>query len=209
MNLHVAHVNVRSLLANFNTFQNHLVNSGYDIVGVTETWLGADIDGTVVNVNNHNCFYQNRPSRRGGGVGIYIKNNVRCETLLSASLEYIEYLWIKIIFYDQVVILGIIYRPPNADITQFFSSLEDMLYNIYSNYDNIICMGDFNINMLNFNNSNGSRLESIFCTFNMDQLIREPTRISSNSLFLLDLYSLILKTSLKLAFWTPIRQTIF
>ena len=185
--MHVAHVNVRSLIANFDPFQYHLMNTGYDIVSVTETWLCAGADDGAVGVANYNFFGQSRPSRRGGGVGLYIKKNIRCEILSSASLDCIEQLWAKIIFPNQIVIMGIIYRPPNSDLTQFFNLLEDSLSNIYSEFDNIICVGDFNINMLNLNTVTGSRLESVFSTFNMEQLIKEPTRVALNSVTLLDL----------------------
>lgn len=187
MSLHAAHVNVRSLLANLGPFQHHVLRNGYDVIGVTETWLHSGVDNDLVSIADYNFFGQNRCNRRGGGVGLYVKNNIRCEVVLSASLQYIEHLWVKLTFNGEFIILGNIYRPPNSDINQFFNFLEDTLSNLYSEYDKMICFGDFNINMLNLNTNVASQLEAIFSTFNMEQRVKEPTRISPNSISLLDL----------------------
>lgn len=53
MRLHAAHVNVRSLLANFNPFRHHVVSNDYDIIGVTETWLSSRVDDDLVSIADY------------------------------------------------------------------------------------------------------------------------------------------------------------
>ena len=65
-------------------------------------------------------------------------------------------MWVKLFFQNKTLVLGIIYRPRNTDINMFFNSLKDILYNIYSEYDNVVCLGDFNINMLDMNTASSS-----------------------------------------------------
>lgn len=132
MNINIAHVNVRSLIANFGPFREYVLNQGYGVAAVTETWLGNTIDDAAVGIDNYKFFKVNRLVRRGGGVGIYVKNNIKCEILLSESLDFIEHMWVKLFLSTKTIILGVIYRPPNTDIGIFFNYLEDMLYNIYS-----------------------------------------------------------------------------
>ncbi|XP_060530471.1 uncharacterized protein LOC132704477 [Cylas formicarius] len=186
LNFCAAHVNVRSLLANFDSFLSQLLSNNYDIVGVSETWLGAGVD-QMVGIPNYNFLHHNHLDRRGGGVGVYVKNNLRCEVLASACLEHIEYIWVKVLLNNRTFMVGTVYRPPNTNVSQFFNTLEESLFNIYSDYDNLICFGDFNINMLNLDTDLGTRLTSVFSTFNIDQYEQEPTRIALNSMSLLDL----------------------
>ena len=56
--LNIAHVNVRSLLANFDHFQGYILNHGYDIVGVTETWLNSAIDDRAVSLESYSFLKQ-------------------------------------------------------------------------------------------------------------------------------------------------------
>ena len=43
-----------------------------DIIAVTETWFNEDIEDNLVSIYGCNLFRKDRPSRRGGGVCIYL-----------------------------------------------------------------------------------------------------------------------------------------
>lgn len=152
-----------------------------------ETWLRPDISDAAVNIDAYKFLSQNRTNRRGGGVGMYVKHDMVSEILISTSFDYIECLWVKLKRQNDTVIIGNLYRPPNSNITQFLNYLEDILSNLYIEYDKIICLGDFNINMLNLESNLGVQLEAVFSPFNMSQIIKEPTRISLLSISLIDL----------------------
>ena len=186
MTLYISHINIRSLLANYLDFLDHVSDCDYDIVGVTETWLHNDIESALVQVDNYNFVRVDRTGRRGGGVGIFVKSSLNFEILASMSLDCIEYVWIKLLIKDKIIILWTIYRPPNSELNQFFEHIEDVLTNIYAKYDNIICLGDFNINFLSVTNAS-KQFESIMDPFGLKQLILEPTRISGHSTTLIDL----------------------
>lgn len=90
-----AHVNVRSLLSGFNDFVTIVLENGFDIVGITETWLSNDVATEAVNIPGYSFYRRDRGSR-GGGVGIYVKNTIKCQVIqfdftLNNSFEY---LWI-------------------------------------------------------------------------------------------------------------------
>lgn len=145
------------------------------------------MDGDAVGIAGYNFFFQNRKYARGGGVGVYIKDTIDCSILFQGTEDYIESMWLKVLVSKHIVIIGIIYRPPNSNFSQFLNYVEDTLSNIYSEYDNIICMGDFNINMIESCSNNSKNLESVFSSFNMSQLIKEPTHVSTYSMSLIDL----------------------
>lgn len=189
MSLSVALVNVRSLIRNFDPFYSHVAVSTYDIVGVTETWLHADAPNDVVNIGSYSCVRQDRPATiRGGGVGLYIKQDISFKVIINDYKETIEQLWVEIKHRNRVHAVGIIYRTSSSrDYLSFFNSFEETLIQIHLRYDSVICFGDFNIDMLKPNDINVGRLLAIADTFELKQFVNEPTRISRTSLSILDL----------------------
>ena len=73
----LCHINVRSLQQNFSSMQAFLdnLNINFTILGITETWL-TDINCDLYNISNYSLVEKHRTTRSGGGVGIYIPENV-------------------------------------------------------------------------------------------------------------------------------------
>lgn len=190
MSLQVAQVNVRSLMSNFEPFRAHVSVSAYDIVGVGETWLHADDPDDIVSIQDYTYVRQDRPdSIRGGGVGMYIKSSIGFRTIFSEYRESIEQLWVEIKCKNRIHVVGMVYRTSSSrDYETFFSTFEETLIQIHLKYDSIICLGDFNLDMLKQDsNNNVSRLLAITDTFGLKQAVNEPTRISKTSFSILDL----------------------
>lgn len=186
MSLHFCHLNVRSLLNHFNDFKTYVLTADYDIVGVTETWLQNYVNDDAVKIENYTFIRLDRPGR-GGGIGMYIKNNIQFNILYSEYSEFVEHMWIKIEISNKVYVFAVVYRPPNTNFDSFLSVFEDTLTEIYSNFDYIICTGDFNTNLFNLECSRADNLSSVCETYNLKQIINEPTRLTDTSLTLLDL----------------------
>lgn len=174
----VSHLNVRSLIPHFVDFRNYVLDTDCDVVGVTETWLNPEIDINLIHLEDYKFIRLDRPTR-GGGVGMYIKEKFKYELILSECNENIEYLWIKLWVGNTTVAIGTLYRQPKSNYLQFLDEVENMFSNIFSNFDYLICVGDFNINMLDIDNSNTIRFCDILEAFNLTQIIKEPTRDSS------------------------------
>lgn len=187
MSIVISHTNVRSLSANFADFKQYITDYNHDIAGVTETWLRPDFDAATVTIDGFNLIREDRVVRRGGGVGIYIKNSIKFKIVSSGCLDFVEYIWVELILNSKNILLGVLYRPPRSNLESFFDYFEESLSNFYTTYDNIICCGDFNINLLNINRNNAKQLEDIADIFNLTQYIQEPTRMADGSYSLLDL----------------------
>ena len=63
------------------------VVGGYDIVGITKTWLG-DEDGDEYNIERYTLIRKHRSSRRGGGVAVCV---LKKETLYLNVQEIPEF----------------------------------------------------------------------------------------------------------------------
>ena len=104
---------------------DHVRDNKCDLVAFTETWLFPD------NVKNasvvqecvdygYKLFHIPRPTRRGGGVGILVKDNIfivrnMIHHLIHTTFEHIELLITTISIHTRLVI---VYRPPQSNINK-------------------------------------------------------------------------------------------
>ena len=81
----------------------------------------------MVSVKYYKFLSKSRVSRRGS-VGLYIRQDLLCETMFSVSLEFIKCVFVKLkLSPNNIVVVGILLRPPNTDVAQFLNYLEDVL----------------------------------------------------------------------------------
>ena len=84
-------------------------------------------------------------------------------------------------------LVGTWYRPPNSS-NHLFSLFEKTIDMIDAENLELYLLGDLNCNLLSDTPStNTSELLNIFTTYNLNQLITEPTRVTNNSQTLIDL----------------------
>ena len=90
--IHIAHMNVRSIINKWEVFKIHFSCSNSHILGVSETWLNEKLPNEMYILSKEYCLYRNdrkwvEPGslniKKGGGVAIYMKNN-----LISSDLEF-------------------------------------------------------------------------------------------------------------------------
>ena len=124
---------------------------------------------------------------------MYIRQGISYHIIhrLSNNLsDHFEHLLIKVkgtTAHDSII-LGVLYKPPNfppKDWIEDFQTLNQLL--IQDSCPSYLLGGDFNINLLS--DSPGKHLfMEVLQTFNLTQLISEPTRYNNNSQTLLDLF---------------------
>ena len=110
------------------------------------------------------------------------------QTILILEFEVMEALFIEIIRpHEKNLIVGIIYRPPNQNVNDFVTRMNEILGKI--SRDNKICyiMGDFNLNLLKNQNHNatGEFLDGLYSHL-FFPLITLPSRITSHTATLID-----------------------
>ena len=72
-------------------------NSGIDVICVSETWLSDSTPDVLVALKGYNVFRADR-SRRGGGVAIYVKSNIKCNfRVKSNDVDLVEYLFVEVL----------------------------------------------------------------------------------------------------------------
>ena len=132
-NMFFGHINMRSIRANFSSLQLTLDNLGthFTEIGVSETWIN-DQNSDLYNIEDYNLIETQRQLKKGGGVGIFLDNNVPYQIRPDIFLndDIFESLFIEIdngiIQRDKTIIIDVIYRPPGLDIPSFNVSMSLM-----------------------------------------------------------------------------------
>lgn len=172
--LKLGHLNVRSLLNKFNDIRNLVVQEQFHVFGITETWLKSDVGNNTITLPGFSLFRSDRVTR-GGGVGIYVCSQLNPKVIRVVSPgNFLEHIWISFKLNGKSYAIGIYYRPPKSNVADCIECIDSHLSYITPLHDEIFCLGDFNINLLDSNNL----LAPCFESYEFCEMVREPTRIS-------------------------------
>ena len=199
--LKIVSVNIRSLLSSLNELSVRFKD--FDIICCCETWLNNAFTDQMIRIEGFELFRLDRECgnilnkgqklKRGGGLIIYVKKNLSEFTQIIPHVSHvtgnIEQLWVKIVKPNvRKLLLGVVYRPPSGKISDAIEELSTSLTNILDSFQGeIAILGDFNINYNLRHTPAYKTLKNFERNFNLDQIIKSPTRIVKNSKTLLDL----------------------
>ena len=76
------HLNARSLNFNFREIDDYLssLNYKFDIIAISETWV-SEPEQNKFNINGYDVYHTARKNNRGGGVALYVKQELECKFL--------------------------------------------------------------------------------------------------------------------------------
>ena len=90
----------------------------FDIIGISETWILEPND--LIQIEDYKFICNGRKNRKGGGVGLYIKDDKNYKVRKDLSIhneDIMESLFIEIINdKNKNIIVGAIYRAPDSDV---------------------------------------------------------------------------------------------
>ena len=190
----IIHFNIRSIQKNLQEFDNflHNLNHSFSVIGFSETWLNQS-NSSLYNLNGYNGTHACRNSKKGGGVSIFVKENLDFleRSDLSTFNDIYESIFIEITNNQSLTgkntIIGVIYRPPGTDVSAFTLSLDDIISKVASENKELFLMGDFNINLLNHDRHTQTSefLDSMYSQ-SLFPLITKPTRVYRETATLID-----------------------
>ena len=188
--INIAHINVRSLTVINNLgrrivrIKQFLINDcDCDVIACTETHLDSTVEDHEVEIEGYQLIRKDR-NRKGGGVGIYVRDNIHFVRIYELESPDAETIWIEIKQNNSALLFGVCYRPPGqlvGEVEAFLSSLEQTLYLAQQkNLTKLVLMGDFNDPCLKWDSIHcrselKNDLLNLTLAFNLKQLVLEPT----------------------------------
>ena len=164
-----------------------------DLLVTTETWLRDNEDdqqwllGFELNRNGFQTLPINRKIKKGGGIALAIKNNMKVKQEDSTKYNSFEHaVWSVSHKNMPTFIVVAIYHPPSncQDFTDttFIDQFTDFLTTLQSKYNNIMTLRDINMHMEDPTNQNASILHDSINAFNLTQHVKIPTHNKGQTL---------------------------
>ncbi|XP_033101098.1 uncharacterized protein LOC117104384, partial [Anneissia japonica] len=143
-----------------------------------------------INDECYSLLHSSRINRTGGGVAIYLDQNLQytvrndLSNLVSTTAESI---FIEIKAEPKNIILGTVYGVPDLSLLTFNSDISFLLDVINNENKKTYIAGDFNIDLLKYSTHKQSSefLGNMF-NYNLYPLIHRPTRITTKTATLID-----------------------
>ena len=182
----IGHVNARSLTRRMDQVNILLDEHRLDILCISETWLRADVSdrimvfpGYCISRCDRSAPAPNQSAQRGGGVAILTREDLRVTRLeVGGADAAVESLWLSVTGAGRrPVVVGAVYRPPAASVSRGLELIEQQFRAAVSFGRAVVTMGDYNINMMNTEESTSRRLQSIMNDLGLRQLVDQPTHI--------------------------------
>ncbi len=188
------HLNIRSLPGKHDSLKmmlSTLDENGFkpDIILLCETWLN-DHNYNTFNLENYDFVETHRRKSKGGGVGIYINQEINYKIREDLSLfeeGAFESIFIETLGNDMKTIIGEIYRVPNTNESIFLDKYSDILNKIGDNNEEIIIGTDQNLDLLRFEQHTRTKeFLDINFSYGLIPTITKPTRVTHASATLID-----------------------
>ena len=176
--LQILYFNARSLVPKLDYLRVLCAAQLPDIVCITETWLDNSISDNELTIPGY-CIIRLDRNRHGGGVLMYIRCTLQTQVLSLGPFD-LEFMIVSVNNAKCRYCMGLFYRPPSSTSLIFdtlFSVLEQLDPSLFLNY---VLIGDFNVNFLNPQHFLYHKLSCILSSFNLTQVVQQPTHVSTN-----------------------------
>ena len=159
------------------------------VLGITETKLDNNILDSEITIDGYTVIRRDRISGLGGGVCMFIRDDLNWDRRYDLECDEIEAIWIEMsIKHSKSILINVTYKPPESSrhLNKNFTALffDKITTALVENKETLIA-GDFNCN---YNKVTDQReIKDMFKLNGFKQLIKSPTRINKSSATLIDL----------------------
>ena len=175
-------INARSICNKMKVLKIYISHYRPTFIGITESWANEKLPDSFFQLAGYNLFRKDRHHRIGGGVLLYVDDQLSCapvDHLCNHNFE--DSVWCQVFINQNISILvAVVYRAPSNNPVN-----DKMLLSLLSQVSSVNCTykliaGDFNLPDIDWDNlSYGSHadnfMDAIF-DLNLSQHVMQPTR---------------------------------
>ena len=155
-----------------------------DILAINETWLKAGEESLAPVLPGYKFLHKARQGKKGGGVGFYIRQGINFRTQ-SHPASILEQFWLEVRLSGVTLAIGTAYRPETVAVSDALDGISESL-NVMAHCDHTCFLGDLNIDIIRKETTDAIELGNFCKQHNLEQLIKEPTRITETTRTIID-----------------------
>ena len=164
----------------------------FSVICVSETWTDVHTE-QLISIPGYDCICRSRTTGRGGGLALYIDTDLNVVVKNRPDLDgpdssIYESLIVQLSpahGLTKDIIVGVIYKPPNTNVESFVSNFSRILDRLNKENRPSYLLGDYNIDLLKYNNHSESFLNQLL-SYGFFPKIDRPTRITDSTETLID-----------------------
>ena len=155
---------------------------------LSETKINESFSPAQFNIHDFEIRNRRDREKHGGGLIEFFRKGFTTKRMKEYEAKLSETICTEFTFSKKKWFCLSIYRPPSPNnLAIFFEELTDSLSRAISNYDSIILMGDFNIDIKKENSIAYDKLEEFRDTFKLTNLVKSETCFMNNHKSTIDL----------------------
>ena len=158
--LSLLHFNSRSLKKNGSRAKIELdhLQWKFPVIAVTETWTTEEDTNTIF-FPGYSTILKSRSYDHHGGVGLFLNDEfISGYEIKSFSSDdhLMETLFGQVFLGGRALIIGVLYKPPNIDLSLFNSTFDTPLSRLNAERKPCYLLGDFNVKLRKADNHRGT-----------------------------------------------------
>ena len=151
-----------------------------DYFVIAETKLDESFPSNQFKIDDYEIRNRKDRNKNGGGLIEYVRKGVICRETNKFCLINHESVCSELTIRNKKWLILSVYRPPkNSNLKSFFEELISTLNKVFSKYENVIVMGDINIDFHNPQDIGLKDVINLCETFNLTDLIKDKTCFTS------------------------------
>ena len=185
----IGYLNINSLRNKIIDVRELIGRLQLDYFVISETKLGSSLPSAQFHIVDYEIRNRRDRNKSGGGLIEFVKKGIITKRLKDLETNLSETICTEITISKKRWFCMSVYRPPtSSNIDTFFAELIISLSKVVNKFDNLIIMGDFNIDITEEDCSRFDKLEELRDTFNLTDLIKSETCYINNHKSTIDLF---------------------
>ncbi len=170
----IAYLNINSLRNKIIDLKEILGKALPDILVLAETKLSNEFPTRNFIEQNYQFPIRKDRNEHGGGLMQFNRKGVICNRIQTLESEHLEMLSTELTVNKKKWIIFSIYRPPvSSNLKIFFREISLCMNKALEKYDNVIVMGDINIDWQSRKHPGYDDLKEFCDVFALDNLVKE------------------------------------
>ena len=165
----IGHININSIRNKFEPLVKYVGNN-LDILMVSETKIDDTFPESQFLIEGFSTPYRLDRTAKGGGILLYIRQDIPSKYIKKITVnESFEGFFVEINLRSKKWLLGCSYNPHKEKIISHLNNLSTALDKLCTNYENIILLGDFNVEVEEKN------MSEFMSLYNLRNLVKQKT----------------------------------